>query len=271
MSLRAEHFSPFAVDTPRLLIQGLGVGQTMPPCILDRPQGWPHYLLILFYDPVLCQTEQGPQTIAPGNLILWEPGVPQNFGDSKKPWNHSWFSCSGSVVEEVIHSLGFTCNKPLQIHETEFVDVNLTEIYSELKRPGDVDLAMVENLITNLFRRAARACRPPIVSNAIPERLLMLRNYIELNFSKPLVLENLARQAGLSVSHLCLQYKRHFGHSVMAHLREVRLNYSKLLLRDTTLKVSEVAEEVGYTDVYHFSKSYKQQFNTTPRGLGKRA
>ena len=50
----------------------------------------------------------------------------------------------------------------------------------------------------------------------------------------------------------------------MAYLKSVRLREAQTLLFKTDLRVEEIGERVGYPDVYHFSKTFKQSSSTSP-------
>ena len=44
----------------------------------------------------------------------------------------------------------------------------------------------------------------------------------------------------------------------------MRIERAKQLLQDPAMRVHEVAEQVGYSDVAHFSKSFKRFTGMTP-------
>jgi transcriptional regulator GlxA family with amidase domain len=93
---------------------------------------------------------------------------------------------------------------------------------------------------------------------------------VDAAFSDPdLCLDDLAERAELSVSQLCLSYKRWFGSPVMAYVRHRRLRHAAMLIGDTRLTLAQVADAVGFRDVYHFAKAYKQ-FYGHPPGASRR-
>ena len=52
-----------------------------------------------------------------------------------------------------------------------------------------------------------------------------------------------------------------FSHYLLSH----RIKTAKGLLKDTHYKVYEIAARVGYTDIVHFSKLFKQVTGETPK------
>jgi AraC-like DNA-binding protein len=82
-------------------------------------------------------------------------------------------------------------------------------------------------------------------------------------------LQDLAKHLHVSVSSLSHQYKKERGLSPIAGLIRLRINYSKTLLsKGYPLKV--IAKQLGFSDAFHFSKTFKLIEGISPRGFIKR-
>lgn len=55
-----------------------------------------------------------------------------------------------------------------------------------------------------------------------------------------------------------------FGVSPKRYLTEKRIKYSMQLLKEGNLSITQIAEKCGFNNVYHFSKTFKEQVNITP-------
>ena len=64
--------------------------------------------------------------------------------------------------------------------------------------------------------------------------------------------------------HLSKLINRHTGQSFFDLIGGMRIDRAKVLLADPAMRVHAVAEEVGYNDVAHFSKSFKRIVGKTP-------
>ena len=79
--------------------------------------------------------------------------------------------------------------------------------------------------------------------------------------SNPRLSMSVSKQSGTAVGFPGLTDARDFRQR-MAHARH--------LLRDVGLTVADVAQRVGYDDLYHFSKLFKKHCGISPRrGAGK--
>ena len=82
-------------------------------------------------------------------------------------------------------------------------------------------------------------------------------------------LPQLCQKVGMSRSQLYRKLKALTGTSPSEFIRNYRLSRAKVLLETSDLNISEVALEVGYKNVSHFSKSYQELFGNLPSSISK--
>jgi signal transduction histidine kinase/ligand-binding sensor domain-containing protein/DNA-binding response OmpR family regulator len=80
----------------------------------------------------------------------------------------------------------------------------------------------------------------------------------------------LARDLGMSYSHLYKRVKTLTGYTINGFVRFIRLRKAARLFIDTNQNVNEVAAEVGLPDVKHFRESFNKQFGMNPSEFIKR-
>jgi AraC-like DNA-binding protein len=78
--------------------------------------------------------------------------------------------------------------------------------------------------------------------------------------------EELGHEIAMSRSQLYRKLYHLTNHSPSDFLRTIRLRRAAELLSAKAGSVSEVAYQVGYKDVSHFSKSFNKQFGVSPSG-----
>ncbi|HEX8330836.1 MAG TPA: AraC family transcriptional regulator [Hymenobacter sp.] len=99
------------------------------------------------------------------------------------------------------------------------------------------------------------------------ERLLFARDYLIQHLALPPSLPELARLAGLNEFKLKKGFKEMFGQTVFGYLSDYRLADAKAQLQDRQKTASELAFELGYSSVQHFSAAFKKKFGVSPTGL----
>ena len=97
----------------------------------------------------------------------------------------------------------------------------------------------------------------------------MAKNYINLHYSEPITLGTVAEFLGISTGHLSRLFQKSGGESFTQYLLKVRMEAAVTLLNTTNLKVYEVAERVGYSNIEQFSKMFKKVVGKSPKAFMK--
>ncbi len=94
--------------------------------------------------------------------------------------------------------------------------------------------------------------------------LMHAREYIIGNLESPPSLSELARIIGMNEYKLKRGFKETFGNTVFGYLSDARLEIAKNNLLETSKPVTEIAFELGYSSVQHFSSAFKKKFGISP-------
>lgn len=95
-------------------------------------------------------------------------------------------------------------------------------------------------------------------------RMLAARNYIDLNFKDPDCLADAVAQSRLSYRRFSDLFKQSFDMTPNRYLTVRKIRHAKSLLETQSLTVSETAELCGFSNVYYFSKVFKQICGVPP-------
>jgi Response regulator containing CheY-like receiver domain and AraC-type DNA-binding domain len=88
--------------------------------------------------------------------------------------------------------------------------------------------------------------------------------YINQNYSKNLKLESLAQLFGYNSSYLGKIFQKKIGLSFKVYMDRIRIAHAKKFLQNENLKVYQIAELVGFSDVDYFNKKFKNYAGVTP-------
>lgn len=103
------------------------------------------------------------------------------------------------------------------------------------------------------------------------ERVQPVLRLMEERLDAPLDRLALARAAGLSTSRLNTVFRAAVSASPYAYLLRLRLRRAQDLLTASDAAVGHVAASCGFTDAFHFSRSFKLAFGTSPRAYRRQA
>ena len=96
------------------------------------------------------------------------------------------------------------------------------------------------------------------------QKLAKGKSFIEQYFTVDIDIKKVARESGISEYHFYRLFKNVYGISPYQYLKQKRLEMAKIMLKKDNIPISQLAMEVGYSDIFTFSKAYKQHFGFPP-------
>lgn len=82
--------------------------------------------------------------------------------------------------------------------------------------------------------------------------------YMEENYNRKITLSEVAEKTYISQWHLSKLLNRHMGLNFSEILNNIRVKEAKKLLMNSAMRIGDIAWEVGFTDIAHFSKVFKK-------------
>ena len=108
------------------------------------------------------------------------------------------------------------------------------------------------------------------VSRANETRLAELILAIRENPGESWTVQTLARRAGLSVSQLARRMHALVGCSPQNFVIRARIDRACRLMETSPLSLEQIADSLGYTDVYFFHRQFKNVIGVTPGSWRKK-
>lgn len=120
----------------------------------------------------------------------------------------------------------------------------------------------VESLILRLFADHGGLPRPS--SRVPPPWLARVRERLHEQASSSLSLAELADSAGVHPVHLAATFRRCYGTTVAAYLRQLRIELACRELAHSDAPLADVALAAGFADQSHFGRTMKRILGVTP-------
>lgn len=234
--------------------------------VLERPHGAPEYILLHFLSPATITFQSSTQLAAKGSFIVFSPEEPHTIGCSE-PLFHDWLHITGSMdslMAKYQLQVNTLYNPDITAAISDIIAYLETEFFAQ--RPFFPELAQVK--VQEILIRTAQSlsgAQPLVrVRDETAERLREIRSRILTDPWRSWTITELADEANISQSRLHAIYKAMFGISPNRDLILMRIEKGKGLLRQG-ISVTQAAEQLGYTNVYHFIRQFKQFTGTTPK------
>ena len=84
------------------------------------------------------------------------------------------------------------------------------------------------------------------------------------NYRENINLDMLSQKFSVSKQGLIRKFKKHTRKTPMEYVNFIRINHGKLMLRDTTMPIGEIAEKCGFENIYYFSSRFKAVTGVSP-------
>jgi len=95
-------------------------------------------------------------------------------------------------------------------------------------------------------------------------KLKKVLTFLRENYDKQILLEDMAKAAGMSPKYFCYFFKGMTGKTPVEYLNIYRIEKASQMLLNTDLKVTEVAYSCGFNDLSYFIKTFKGIKNISP-------
>lgn len=201
--------------------------------------------------------------IGPGTAAVVPAATPHAYGaEDDDPWTIWWCHVVGSDVADLTAAIGTTSARPLvRLHSLERAVALLDEIVRGLERDqSPVRLVAVTGAAFKLMTQLAS-------DQALPERgdpLERAMTFLAERLETSVPVGELAALVGVSASHLTSLFRRATGGGVLAYHTGLRMTAARTLLERTDLSVGTIANDVGYSDPFYFSRHFRRIHGMSP-------
>ena len=126
-------------------------------------------------------------------------------------------------------------------------------------------------VLSNLFTQALLCISvQPEKKVEVPSKIHAMLDFIRSRVSENITLFDLAQHFGLSKQYVCRLFKQHFKTSATEMILAYKMAWASEYLEVSALNVSQIAEKLGFENVYYFSRRFKQFYGVSPSEYRKR-
>lgn len=148
----------------------------------------------------------------------------------------------------------------MQIQLNEYLGKNIFSLESISKFQTTTQL---KNWIFNMLK----SMNELMLKNSIPEKRDIVeeaKKYMNKNFNKNVSLNEISERFFINPYYFSQLFKKKTGETYQNYLIRLRVDRAKKLLEETDLKIYEICEMVGYTDINHFNKIFERIIGIKP-------
>ena len=240
----------------------------------ERRKGSPQHILIY------CVQGEGwyylndqKFSVKPNQAFILPADAAHRYGtDDQNPWTIYWLHFTGSRAHHFLHFLKQDVDpSPVTVSPQPERFQHFDDILSHVEMAFNMDNIVYAN--SSLARFLATFNNAVYNPNqfAQPENDPISRTitFMKENLSKTLSLEELAQVAGMSASHYSAVFRTKVQSAPINFFTFLKIQEACRLLENTSLRIKEVAYQIGYGDPYHFSRVFAHVMGVSPRDFRK--
>ncbi|CAM4115475.1 AraC family transcriptional regulator [Paenibacillus alkaliterrae] len=201
--------------------------------------------------------------VGPGSCFLFRPG--DYTSATHHPQRPLVLSYIHFAVNENVHDVP---NRYRQLNDTvdfEYMLSRYVRLFLVQTYAAEEEAQLVlKQLMIHLLREDNQLPVEKKASNQLMEAIHEVANFVRQNPSIMHRVEDLAIRAQLSPRYFSMKFKEMIGMSVQTYMIRTRIERAQHLLMHAGMNVTEVADALGYRDIFFFSRQFKQYTGRSP-------
>lgn len=120
------------------------------------------------------------------------------------------------------------------------------------------------DLFIKLHRLSGERKRLSKADITVKKIIEYLENYI-IKFQKEKInVQDIANELNMNYCYLCNVFKQKTGMGILNYVNKLKIHQATKLLIETNLNISQIADKLGYQNVYYFSRVFKKFMGVSP-------
>lgn len=230
--------------------------------------------------------------IIKGDIFVIPPYVPHSIhacndtdmGIYEFEFEPGFINQSFRSIENAEPFLDFAYIEPFLVSETHIkprlnltgraqldVEAILNEALEEYEEKGSGYILLVKSLLLKLLVMVGRAftknlndSEPQPMFGHQRNAILGAVKYINENYMEELSADEVAHQFMLSPSYFRYLFKSITSRTFTEHIHNIRISRAMEMLKTTDMRVLDISCDIGFNNVNHFNKVFRQQTGVTP-------
>lgn len=239
---------------------------------LSRDSGIADFLLLYIKTPTLLQVRDKSYTITEPSVVIISGYTPYKYISVSSPYCDDYIHFLPRDTDDFLTKLHFPLNQPIKINNHDIIDSIIQDICIEYYQPSEYVLEVHYYQTMLLMTRIGESWSAQHYQNSeVPyfHDLLKIRKKILSDPSINWKIKDLAKEITLSPAYFQVLYKKAFGTTCLSDIIENKITTAKEFLLSTDMSITEIASELGYSQVYHFIRQFKKSTGVTPGAFRK--
>lgn len=204
-----------------------------------------------------------------GTMFAYGPSIAHRIENQCVGGMRKYFlDLAGWESEQLLRDAGILDEKPIHVGHV----IELTDLWDSIDREAR-DSSQISRQICELLSRALilklrqrQIAAEQRISTAY-QTYETVRTFMEEHFKEVRTIEQVAQACDMTPVYVSRLFKRYNSVGAYRFLMRLRMNHAADLLIHQKMLVCEVAEELGFSDQFQFTRAFKREYGVPPTGL----
>lgn len=190
------------------------------------------------------------------------------YPNRENPWHYRWVGFSGKRVDQCFSKLNLDKGHCVISHSFDHrIDVLFQDIYESFKQENHFRTMASSFILFDTIDRVNLKVQDYSQSEQLFKNIL---NYIDENMSENLSVNQISEANSIDRTYLYKLFQSYKGIGPSEYIQDLKLQKACSLLRKSSLTITEIAYETGFSSSSYFSKFFHSKLNISPSTYRKK-
>lgn len=254
------HFMGGNTSMP-IYVECIGISHPNPDYYIERKHGdyfvFEYVLSGVGY--IVCNNVS--YTVGKDDMYILPEGSQHKYwADKNDPYEKIWINIHSSIIKDILRAYGLAGKVVFKNSNCKALFYELFQLAKTTTFNDEVCYSAAE-IIFKIINKVAQNENLPIHASTVAKSAKVL---LDDNLYGNITVEAIAKQLAVSKVQIINEFKKYYHTTPYAYYIDHKMDIAKNMLETTSLRVSEIAEVLGFYEQNYFSYLFKKKIGVSP-------
>jgi AraC-like DNA-binding protein len=284
MPQEPEYFSKQVTDARRWFLEfpkpgergvtiiSLGCERCLPDYVIERDTFDKEALEFVAEGEGTLFLNGQQHTLRPGSVFTYREDIPHRIvNTSQKPMLKYFLNLGGQKARELIDASTVGGGNIVQVSSVveimELFEMLMSNATGDSPYSGSICSSLVETLLLKISEQTIKGHIADSRAWATYQRI---RRHMQTHYLRLKTMTQVAEETGVDAAYLSRVFRRFHQSSPYKFLTRLKMGHAASLLLNPDSLVKIVADDLGFEDPFHFSRTFKSIYGISPEQFANR-